>query len=350
MATVGPGRLPTFDDVQAAANRMAGHARVTPLLAETPLDTQMGGRILLKLETLQHTGSFKFRGAYNRLAQLDASERRAGVVAFSSGNHAQGVAAAARLLGIPATIVMPTDAPRVKMRNTRALGAQVVEYDRLRESREEIAARIARDNGGVLVPSFDDPDIIAGQGTTGLEIVQQAQERGLVLDDVVVCCSGGGLVAGTALAVKALAPESRVWSAEPAAFDDHRRSLSAGERLRNAPGGHSICDALLAPMPGVLTFEINRRLLAGGLAVTDDEVRDAIAYAARVLKLIVEPGGAVALASVMSGKLDARGRTVAVVLSGGNIDDELLIEILNPAVRAAGSCPPDSSAARRGTR
>jgi len=263
---------------------------------------------------------------------------------------AQAVALTCRLLSIPATIVMPTDAPRVKMQNTRALGAQVVEYDRLRESREEIAARIARDNGGVLVPSFDDPDIIAGQGTTGLEIVQQAQERGLVLDDVVVCCSGGGLVAGIALAVKALSPEARVWSAEPAAFDDHRRSLAAGERLGNAPGGHSICDALLAPIPGVLTFEINRRLLAGGLAVTDDEVRDAIAYAARVLKLIVEPGGAVALASVMSGKLDARGRTVAVVLSGGNIDDELLIEILNPAVRAAGSCPPDSSAARRGTR
>ena len=328
MATAGPGRLPTFDDVRAAASRIAGRARVTPVLADTPLDARTGGRILLKLETLQHTGSFKFRGAYNRLAQLDANERRAGVVAFSSGNHAQGVAAAARLLGVPATIVMPSDAPRVKMQNTRALGAVVVEYDRARESREEIAARIARDEGSVLVPSFDDPDIIAGQGTTGLEIVRQAQGQGLALDDVIVCCSGGGLVAGTALAVKALSPETCVWSAEPAAFDDHRRSLAAGERLRNAPGGDSICDALLAPMPGVLTFEINRRLLAGGLAVTDDEVREAIVYAVRVLKLIVEPGGAVALASVLSGKLDVHNRAVAVVLSGGNIDDELLIEIL----------------------
>jgi threonine dehydratase len=350
MATVGPGRLPTFDDVRAAASRIAGHARLTPLLADTPLDARTSGRILLKLETLQHTGSFKFRGAYNRLAQLDAAGRHAGVVAFSSGNHAQGVAAAARLLGIPATIVMPADAPRVKMQNTRALGARVVEYDRAHESREEIAARLARDSGGVLVPSFDDPDIIAGQGTTGLETVRQAQDAGLALDDVVVCCSGGGLIAGTALAVKALSPETRVWSAEPEAFDDHRRSLASGKRLANAPGGQSICDALLAPMPGVLTFEINRRLLAGGLAVTDDEVREAIAYAARVLKLIVEPGGAVALATVLSGKLDTRSRTVAVVLSGGNIDDELLIEILNPAVRGAGSCPPGTSAAGPGTR
>lgn len=328
MAQPGTGRLPTFDDVMGAAGRIAGHARRTPLLADTPLDTRTGGRILLKCESLQHTGSFKFRGAYNRLVQLDETERRAGVVAFSSGNHAQGVAAAAHLLGIPATIVMPADAPRVKMRNTLALGARVVEYDRLRESREEIAARIARDQGGVLVPSFDDPDIIAGQGTVGLEIVEQARELGRALDDVVVCCSGGGLVAGTALAVAALSPGTRTWCAEPEGFDDHRRSLAAGERLANEPGARSICDALQAPMPGRLTFEINRRLLSGGLAVSDDEVREAIACAARELKLVLEPGGAVALAAVLGGKLEARGRTVAVVLSGGNIDDELLAGIL----------------------
>jgi threonine dehydratase len=249
-------------------------------------------------------------------------------VAFSSGNHAQGVAAAAKLLGIAATIVMPSDAPRVKMQNTLALGASVVEYDRQRESREEIAARLATERGAVLVPSFDDPHVIAGQGTVGLEIAEQAAEMGVQLDDVVVCCSGGGLVAGTALAIKARLPSARVWSAEPVAFDDHRRSLAAGERLRNAPGGNSICDALLAPMPGEITFRINRALLAGGVTASDDEVRHAIAYAARTLKLVVEPGGAVALASVMAGQLESRGRTIAVVLSGGNIDDELLREVL----------------------
>ena len=321
-------RLPGFDEVRAAAARIAGHARRTPLLVGTPLDAITGGRILLKLETLQHTGSFKFRGAYNRLAQLDAAQRAAGVVAFSSGNHAQGVAAAARLLGVPATIVMPADAPRVKMQNTLALGAEVVTYDRLRESREEIAARLATERGAVLVPSFDDPDIIAGQGTVGLEIADQAADLGIRIDDVVVCTSGGGLVAGIALAFQSLSPGTRVWSAEPEGHDDHRRSLASGRRETNAPGTRSICDALLAPSPGELTFEINRRLLAGGLAASDTEVRSAIAFAARTLKLVVEPGGAVALASVLAGRLDASGRSIAVVLSGGNIDDELLRDVL----------------------
>jgi threonine dehydratase len=284
--------------------------------------------VLLKLETLQHTGSFKFRGAWNRLVRLTEAQRRAGVVAFSSGNHAQGVAAAARLLGIPATIVMPADAPAIKLRNTEALGAEIVRYDRQRESREEIAAAIAMERGAVLVPSFDDPDIIAGQGTVGLEIVEQADELGLRLDDVVACCSGGGLVAGIALAVNALSPAARIWCAEPAGFDDYRRSLAAGERLRNEPGGHSICDALLAPTPGELTFAINEALLSGGFAVSDDEIRSAVAYAARTLKLVVEPGGAVALACVLSGKLPTADRTIAVVLSGGNIEDAMLAQVL----------------------
>ena len=328
MAASDATGLPDFDDVCAAAARLSGHARRTPLLAGTPLDERTGGRILLKLETLQHMGSFKFRGAYNRLSQLDAAQRKAGVVAFSSGNHAQGVAYAAKLLGVPATIVMPADAPRVKMQNTLALGAEVITYDRLRESREEIASQLATERGAVLVPSFDDPDIIAGQGTVGLEIVEQSAELGCSLDDVIVCTSGGGLVAGTALAVRARSPATRVWTAEPEGHDDHRRSLAAGRRESNAPGTRSICDALLAPEPGALTFEINRRLLAGGLAVSDPEVRAAIAYAARTLKLVVEPGGAVALASVLAGRIETSGRTVAVVLSGGNIDDELLREVL----------------------
>jgi threonine dehydratase len=322
-------RLPQFDDVCAAAERLAGHARRTPLLAGTPLDDLTGGRVLLKLETLQHTGSFKFRGAWNRLAQLDEAQRRAGVVAFSSGNHAQGVAAAARRLGIPATIVMPSDAPRVKLQRTRELGAEIVEYDRLHESREQIAARLAADRGATLVPSFDDPDIIAGQGTVGLEIAEQAAEFGLALDDVVVCCSGGGLTAGIVIALARLAPRTGVWTAEPAAHDDHRRSLRAGARQRNAPDAPgSICDALLAPTPGELTFAINQPRLRGGLVASDAEVRAAVAYAARTLKLVVEPGGAVALACLLAGSLDARGRTVALTLSGGNIDDALLCEIL----------------------
>jgi threonine dehydratase len=328
MAASDGGRLPDFEDVRAAARRLAGHAQRTPLLAGTPLDERTGGRILLKLETLQHLGSFKFRGAYNRLSQLDAAQRAAGVVAFSSGNHAQGVAAAARLLGLHATIVMPADAPRVKRQNTVALGAEIVPYDRLRESREAIAARLATERGTVLVPSYDDPDIIAGQGTVGLEIAEQAAELGVPLDDVVVCTSGGGLVAGTALAMRTLSPTTRVWSAEPEGHDDYRRSLASGRRESNAPGTRSICDALLAPEPGALTFEINRRLLAGGVAVSDAEVRAAIAYAARTLKLVVEPGGAVALAAVLAGRIETRGRAIAVVLSGGNIDDELLRDVL----------------------
>jgi threonine dehydratase len=322
-------KIPDFDDVKAAAKRIAGHARRTPLLADTPLDRLTGGRILLKLETLQHTGSFKFRGAWNRLAQLDQHERAAGVVAFSSGNHAQGVAEAARRLGIRATIVMPSDAPRVKMQNTRDMGAEVVEYDRIHESREQIAARIAEERGATLVPSFDDPEVIAGQGTVGLEIAEQAADFGLTLDDIVVCCSGGGLTAGIVIAMKHLAPHVGIWTAEPEAYDDHRRSLATGRRQRNEPGAAaSICDALLAPMPGELTFAINQPVLRGALAVSDDEVRGAMAFAARTLKLVVEPGGAVALACVLTGKLDVRDRTVAVTVSGGNVDDAQLAAVL----------------------
>ena len=320
--------LPTAADVRAAAGRLEGVVRRTPLVADTSLDAATGGRVLLKLEPLQHTGSFKARGAYNRLVQLSAEERKAGVVAFSSGNHAQGVAWSARRLGIPATIVMPADAPQAKLANTLALGAEIVAYDRERESREEIAARMAAERGATLVPSFDDPHIIAGQGTVGLEIMEQAAEAGLVPDDVVVCCSGGGLVSGCALAVKDLSPEARIYTAEPEAFDDARRSLAAGRRERNAAGGRSICDALLAPSPGELTFALMQRLLAGGLAVSDDEVRRAMAWAWRELKVVVEPGGAVALAALLAGRLDARGRTVAVVVSGGNVDAALYCEAL----------------------
>lgn len=320
--------LPDHEDVLAAARRLEGVVRTTPLLLGTPLDEVTGGRILLKLESLQHTGSFKLRGAYNRLAQLSARERAAGVVAFSSGNHAQGVAEAARQLGLHAAIVMPADAPQAKLAGTRALGAEVILYDRARENREGIAARLAAERHATLVPSYDDPHIIAGQGTVGLELMQQAAAAGLVPDDVVVNCSGGGLVSGCALAIRPLNPSTRIYAAEPSGFDDTLRSLEAGERVSNDPGATSICDALLAPTPGVLTFELMRQLLAGGVVVTDDEVRAAMAFAFRRLRLVVEPGGAVALAAVLAGRLPVRGRTVAVVVSGGNVDAELFARTL----------------------
>lgn len=314
------GKLPDFGDVQAAAARLAGVARRTPLLAGTPLDELTGGRVLLKLESLQRTGSFKFRGAYNRLVQLQPDERAAGVVAFSSGNHAQGVAAAAALLGLRAAIVMPADAPRSKLEGTRALGAEVILYDRERESREAIAAGLAEDRGATLVPAFDDPHIVAGQGTAGLELMQQARELDAVPDRVLIGCSGGGLVSGAALAIRHLSPGAEVLCVEPVGFDDARRSLVAGTRQSNARGTKSICDALLSPAPGVLTFALMRELLAGGVTVSDVQVQAAMAWAFRWLKLVIEPGGAVALAALLAGQVPARGRTTAIVISGANVD------------------------------
>jgi threonine dehydratase len=312
-------RPPTFADVEVAAARLRGIAVRTPLVESEALNTRAGGRVLLKAECLQRTGSFKFRGAYNAISQIAASA----VVAYSSGNHAQGVAAAARLLGKAATIVMPADAPAIKIENTRAYGAEVRLYDRQRESREEIGAEIAARTGAALIKPYDDPRIIAGQGTAGLEIAAEARDHGLKIDIALVPCGGGGLIAGCALALRAAFREIQLYAVEPDGLDDTRRSLEAGERVANAPGATSICDALLLPTPGELTFAINRHLLAGGLTVSDDEVRSAIAFAFRHLKLVLEPGGAVALATVLSGKLALEGRTAAVVLSGGNVDPVL---------------------------
>ena len=327
-AELEPLPLPGLAEVQAAAQRLAGIARRTPLLSGTPLDQLTGGRILVKPEMLQRTGSFKFRGAYNRLVQLDGEARGRGVVAFSSGNHAQGVAAAAQLLGIPATIVMPSNAPAIKLANTRALGAEVVLYDRFTEDREQIARRLVAERGATLVPAYDDPHVVAGQGTVGLELMQQAGELGVVPDQVLVPCSGGGLVSGTAIAVQTLAPQAAVYGVEPEAFDDTRRSLAAGVLLKNPPEARSICDALQSSPPGKLTFAINRERLAGILTVSDAEVEAAMARAVRDLKLVVEPGGAVALAALLSGKVDVRGRVTAVVLSGGNVDPATLVAAL----------------------
>ncbi|MEX0840531.1 MAG: threonine/serine dehydratase [Parvibaculum sp.] len=321
-------RIPNADDVRAAAARIAGVAVRTPLLECAVLGQLAGGRIFIKPEMLQRTGSFKFRGAWNRLSQLSGSERRAGVVAWSSGNHAQGVAAAAQMLGVPALIVMPSDAPRLKIERTRGFGAEIVLYDRLKEMREEIGARIAAERGAVIVRPYDDPDIVAGQGTVGLEIVEDAAQFGIGLDAVLVPAGGGGLAAGTVLALGAAMPDAKVWCVEPQGFDDHARSLATGHRLGNEAGATSFCDALLAPMPGELTFAINAPRLAGGLAVSDAEVTAAMRFAFEELKLVVEPGGAVALAAVLAGRFDTKGKAVALVLSGGNADPAAFAQAL----------------------
>jgi len=327
-AVDAPVELPTAADVDEAARRLEGVALHTPLLTSTALDAMTGGRIFLKAETLQRTGSFKFRGAYNRLAAIPAAERGGGVVAFSSGNHAQGVAAAARLLGMPCVIVMPLDAPRAKRQRTAALGAEIVLYDRLREDREAIANDIAARRGAVLVPPYDDALIIAGQGTAGREIVEDLRALGLVPEIVVVTASGGGLTAGIALAIKSRVPSARLYTAEPQGFDDHARSFRSGRREENAALTGTICDALMARMPGKLTFAINHSLVGAGVAVSDNEVAAAVAFAFNELKLVVEPGGAVALAAVMHGKIEAKNIVAVAVLSGGNVDPEVFSRLV----------------------
>jgi threonine dehydratase len=319
-----PQSIPSFDDVTAAAARLAGVAVVTPFVESPALSERAGGRVFLKLETLQLTGSFKFRGAYNRLVQLSPAERRLGVVAFSSGNHAQGVAAAAALLGMPATIVMPADAPRIKTESTRALGALVVPYDRKREKREEIADRIAAEKGAVVVPSFDDPHIVAGQGTAGLEIADQAAALGVALEAVLVPCSGGGLSSGIALALRGASPGTRLFTVEPEGYDGARLSLEGAKRVAAAGTRDTIADALTSPAPGIVPFAILKACGAAGVAVDDAALMAAVGFAAGKLKLVVEPGGAAALAAILCGKFDARGKTIAIVLSGGNIDPEML--------------------------
>ena len=316
-------------DIDAAAGRLAGHAVETPLVESPALNERMGARILLKLETLQRVGAFKFRGAYNRLVQLTPEERTRGVVAFSSGNHAQGVALAAKLLGMPALIVMPLDAPAVKVAATKGYGAEVRFYDRLTESREAIAAEIAAARGCVVVPAFDDPHIIAGQGTVGLELVRQAGAMGVTLGVAVAPISGGGLISGMATAIKALSPDTAIVGAEPAGFDDTLRSLRAGRRITIKPTSRSLCDALESPFPGKITFPIMLGAVADVALVTDAEVAEAMRYAFSTLKLVVEPGGAAGLAALLAGKVNLfAGTSAAVVLSGGNVDPDLFARVL----------------------
>lgn len=317
----------SLSDIQQAAARLAGHVVRTPLLESPALNAHCGGRVLVKPEVLQHTGSFKFRGALNKLLSLNDAQRAAGVLAFSSGNHAQGVACAAQLLGIAATIVMPADAPRIKVQRTREYGARVVLYDRLKDDREAIARALASESGAITIHPFDDPLVMAGQGTAGLEIGEQAPTG--TIDLLLSPCGGGGLVAGIGTALLAHSPGLEIHAVEPIAFNDTARSLALGTRVSNPPHSRSICDALLSPTPGVLTFAVNQHNRLSGLAVTDAEVKQAIVFAFEHLKLVVEPGGAVALAALLNGGLKLDGRTAAVVLSGGNVDPQSYADYLN---------------------
>lgn len=320
--------LPAFPDVENAALRLKGVAVETPLLRSEALDEAAGGRVFVKAECLQVTGSFKIRGAYNRLSRLGDDERRRGVVAFSSGNHAQGVAASARRLGIPAVIVMPSDAPRMKIEATRGYGAEIVLYDRFTQSREEIAAKIAAERQAVVVPSFDDFHVIAGQGTAGLEAARQLSGLGETADVLVCPASGGGLIAGIGLAFAELSPGTGLYVAEPEGFDDHRLSLEAGRPVAVTPSRSSLCDALLASRPGELTFALNGPRLSGAHAVTDEEALAAMAFAFRHLKIVLEPGGAAALAAILAGKAALEGRTALVIASGGNVDEQVFSRAL----------------------
>lgn len=321
----------TLEDIEAAATRIAGAVRHTPLLESATLSRRIGGRLLVKAESLQAVGSFKIRGALNLISQLSPEQRKRGVVAFSSGNHAQAVAAVAARFGIPCAIVMPKDAPAAKIEGTRSHGAEIVPYDREREDREAITREIAERRKAAIVPPFDDPRVIAGQGTVGLEIAEDCRRARIVPDVVLVPCSGGGLVAGIATALAARSPSTQIYAVEPAGFDDTARSLAAGRRVANTAGPGSLCDALMVNKPGKITFAINRRRLAGVVTVTDDEVTSAMKTAFSELRLVAEPSGAAGLAAALGRKLDLKGKTVVVVLSGGNIDAALFARILSGA-------------------
>ena len=315
------------DGVRKAAERLGGVAVRTPLLESPALNDRVDGRVVLKAEVLQHYGSFKLRGAYNRLSQLSEEERINGVLAWSSGNHAQGVAYAAKLLGCPATIVMPADAPAIKADNVRKLGAEIITYDRYTEDREELGEHIAKERGLAIAPSYDHPHIIEGQGTVGLETFEQAKAKDVELDAMIICCGGGGLTAGCATILEDLSPDTEIWIAEPELYDETWASIRDRTRHTADVSQPTICDAIATPTPGELTLPILERRVRGGVTVTEREVGEAMRFAYETLKLVVEPGGAVALAGVLSGKFDARGKIVALTLSGGNVDWENFISI-----------------------
>ncbi|MDQ7017956.1 MAG: threonine/serine dehydratase [Robiginitomaculum sp.] len=319
--------LPDFADVEAAHARLKGRVVRTPLLRCAALDAVVGRSVFVKAECLQTTGSFKYRGASNRIMQLAEHERAAGVVAYSSGNHAQGVAAAAAEAGVPALIVMPRDVPAVKSDGVKARSAQIVYYDRIHENREEMAARIAKERGAVLVPPYEDPMVIAGQGTAGMECAEQLREFGVAPEALIVNAGGGGLTAGIALAWEALNPEAKLYTAEPDGFDDHKRSFAVGKKQRNDRLDGSVCDALLTPEPGDLTFGINQSRITAGLSASDEDVFAAMRFAFRHLKITLEPGGAMALAITLKGLVPGKG-PLCVLATGGNVDPVLFARVI----------------------
>jgi threonine dehydratase len=314
--------------ITPATNRLSGNVRRTPLLSSPMLDEIAGRRVLVKPECLQHTGSFKYRGAWSAISALDDQTRARGILAFSSGNHAQGIAAVARAFGVPAVIIMPSDAPKAKIDGTRALGGEVVLYDRGSQSREEIGDQLSAERNLTLIKPFDDPQVIAGQASCGVEIAQQAADMGITQADVMVCCGGGGLTAGIALALEAHAPDMRVRPAEPEGYDDTTRSLAAGERLRNQQEAGGLCDAILTPMPGEITFPILSRLCGPGVVVSEEEALRAMALAFHHLKIVAEPGGAVALAAALFHPGQFETDTVICTVSGGNVDPAIFARAL----------------------
>lgn len=324
-----PENVPTYADVESAARRIAGQAVKTPLLQNTALDELSAANVFIKPECLQRTGSFKFRGAYNAIAGLPGEERAKGIVAASSGNHAQGIAEAAHIFGVGATIVMPSDAPEVKIQRTRRSGADIVFFDRASDDREAVTAKVVGETGGVLVHPFNNAMVIAGQGTVGLEIADDLVARSVVADRVLVCTGGGGLTAGVALAIRQRFTEAKIHPVEPEGFDDYRRSLISGNLESNNKTSGSICDAIITPVPGEIGFSINRDILSEGLVVSDQQALEAVRFAFDELKLVVEPGGAVALAALLAAGKKWAGEKIAIVLSGGNIDTEVMVKALN---------------------
>lgn len=322
---------PVLDDVEDAARALTGAAIETPLLENAEVNDGLSGRLLIKAETAQRTGSFKFRGAFNRIRQLDDASRARGVIAYSSGNHAQAVACAARMVGTKSLIIMPGDAPSNKMTRTRDLGAEIVIYDREIEAREEVAERISGERNLVMVPPNEDLRVLAGAGTMALELIHQASARDVVLDVVLVPCGGGGLTAATAIVFRALSPSTKVFGVEPELFDDTLRSLEVGRRVPNPKGRRTICDAIMTDIPGELTFSINRELLSGVLTVSDDDARFAMKVAFDQFKIVIEPGGAVGLAAVLRRKVNIEGKTIAVIATGGNVDSTSFCTALDAA-------------------
>ncbi len=319
---------PDFSDVLAAYERIKNRVVHTPLLRNDVLDERAGRPVFIKAECLQKTGSFKYRGASNRIMHINPHDYPGGVVGFSSGNHAQGIAAAAAEAGVKAAIVMPEDAPGVKTEGVRYWGAEVVGYDRATDDRETIARALAEERNALLIPSYDDPDIIAGQGSVGVEIAEQCKGAGISLETLACGAGGGGLIAGIALAMNELSSKTNIYTVEPDGFDDHRRSFLAGEKVSNAPDAQSICDAIMTREPGTMPFEINKKLVKAGLVVSDNEVKEAMRFAFRYLKIVIEPGGAVSLAAALKGKVPGNG-PLCIVATGGNVDPTAFAQILS---------------------